>query len=566
MEKQKSFSVKPIKFLVSSFTITFSIIFVIFCFTWVFTSPASIHLDAQNLGVESSGAFSNASSDKINSISMDESYVGGSNSSSSSSSSSQVAAADVAAESQGSLLTANSSSTAFGNNNNLFVDGVNVSDSTNPTVEVVDVEELSGVVVEGVSSEREDSSNSSSTPFGNNKNLFVDGVNSSDSTNSTVEVVNVDGKVGELGGAVVEGVSSERGDSSIRSSVGDGKSKVGCDVTRGHWVYDESYPFYTNVTCPYIDEGFGCESNGRLDKGFMKWRWQPHDCDIPRFNASNMLELIRGKRLVFVGDSLNRNQWESMLCMLMGGVRDPKKVYEARGRKITKERGNYCFKFEDYKCTVEYYVSHYLVHESKARIGKKRGQTLRIDTMDKGSSRWRRADILVFNTAHWWNHQKTKAGINYYQEGDQVYPHLDVTTAFERALLTWALWADKNINSHKTRVFFRSSAPAHFSGGQWDTGGHCGEALRPLNETFTSVYPEKNLIMEEVLRKMKTPVTFLNITRLSDYRPDAHPSIYGRKTINRGVQDCSHWCLPGVPDIWNELLYYHLQSQGKAIL
>lgn len=59
-----------------------------------------------------------------------------------------------------------------------------------------------------------------------------------------------------------------------------------------------------------------------------------------------MLELIRGKRVVFVGDSINRNQWESMLCLLMGAVKDPKKVYETRGRKITKERGNYCFVFE----------------------------------------------------------------------------------------------------------------------------------------------------------------------------------------------------------------------------
>lgn len=58
-----------------------------------------------------------------------------------------------------------------------------------------------------------------------------------------------------------------------------------------------------------------------------------------------MLELIRGKRLVFVGDSMNRNQWESMLCLLMGGVRDPKRVYETRGRKITKEKGNYSFRF-----------------------------------------------------------------------------------------------------------------------------------------------------------------------------------------------------------------------------
>ena len=58
-----------------------------------------------------------------------------------------------------------------------------------------------------------------------------------------------------------------------------------------------------------------------------------------------MLELIRGKRLVFVGDSLNRNQWESMLCLLMGAIKDPKKVYETRGRKITKSKGDYRFKF-----------------------------------------------------------------------------------------------------------------------------------------------------------------------------------------------------------------------------
>lgn len=64
-----------------------------------------------------------------------------------------------------------------------------------------------------------------------------------------------------------------------------------------------------------------------------------------RFNANEMLELIRGKRLVFVGDSINRNQWESMLCLLMGAVKDPKKVYEIHGRRITKENGNYCFKF-----------------------------------------------------------------------------------------------------------------------------------------------------------------------------------------------------------------------------
>ncbi|OMO82121.1 Six-bladed beta-propeller, TolB-like protein [Corchorus olitorius] len=339
-----------------------------------------------------------------------------------------------------------------------------------------------------------------------------------------------------------------------------------CDLTKGKWVYDESYPLYTNASCPFIDEGFNCDSNGRRDRNYMKWRWQPQDCDFPRFNAAKMLDSIRGKRLVFVGDSINRNQWESMLCMLMAAVKDPKKVYETHGRRITKEKGNYSFKFVDYKCTVEYYVSHYLVHESKARIGQKRRPTLRIDAIDHGSSRWRGADILVFNSAHWWSHYKTKAGVNYYQEGNQVHPKLDVSTAFRRALMTWGSWVDRHINPGKTQVFFRNSAPSHFSGGEWNSGGHCLEAAWPLNDTSAMNYPEKNKIVEEVVLQMKTPVTLLNITGLSAYRIDGHPSIYGKKPGTRfssKVQDCSHWCLPGVPDAWNEILYVHLQSKLK---
>lgn len=55
-----------------------------------------------------------------------------------------------------------------------------------------------------------------------------------------------------------------------------------CDVTKGKWVYDSDYPLYTNASCPFIDEGFGCQSNGRLDLNYMKWRWEPQDCDAPR--------------------------------------------------------------------------------------------------------------------------------------------------------------------------------------------------------------------------------------------------------------------------------------------
>lgn len=66
-------------------------------------------------------------------------------------------------------------------------------------------------------------------------------------------------------------------------------------------------------------------------------------------------------------------------------------------------------------------------------------------------------------------------------------------------------------------------------------------------------------VLENVLKGMKTKVTYLNVTRMTDYRKDGHPSIYRKlHPSDLSIQDCSHWCLPGVPDVWNEILYAEL--------
>ncbi|KAI3904817.1 hypothetical protein MKW92_041044, partial [Papaver armeniacum] len=48
-------------------------------------------------------------------------------------------------------------------------------------------------------------------------------------------------------------------------------------------------------------------------------------------NASDFLERLRGKRMLFVGDSMNRNMWESLVCILRNKVMNKKNVYEISG-------------------------------------------------------------------------------------------------------------------------------------------------------------------------------------------------------------------------------------------
>uniref|UniRef100_A0A2P2JK33 Uncharacterized protein n=1 Tax=Rhizophora mucronata TaxID=61149 RepID=A0A2P2JK33_RHIMU len=130
----------------------------------------------------------------------------------------------------------------------------------------------------------------------------------------------------------------------------DGADKLGesvkdCDLYMGTWVRDEAYPLYKPISCPYVDEAFDCQSNGRQDSDYLKWRWKPHACDLPRFNATDFLTRLRGKRLMMVGDSMNRNQFESMLCVLREGLGDKNRMHEIHGHKITKGRGYYVFEF-----------------------------------------------------------------------------------------------------------------------------------------------------------------------------------------------------------------------------
>jgi len=80
----------------------------------------------------------------------------------------------------------------------------------------------------------------------------------------------------------------------------------------------------------------------------------------------------------------------------------------------------------------------------------------------------------------------------------------------------------------------------------------CSGEVEPLpGTTYPAPLPPANDVVNKVLKNMKKQVYLLDITLLSQLRKDGHPSIYTKDPTSI---DCSHWCLPGLPDTWNILL------------
>ncbi|KAJ6341698.1 hypothetical protein OIU78_009784 [Salix suchowensis] len=73
---------------------------------------------------------------------------------------------------------------------------------------------------------------------------------------------------------------------------------------------------YTNATCSLIEGHQNCMRNGRPDPGYLFWRWNPRNCELPPFDAPRFLEVMRNKRWALIGDSISRNHVQSLLCIL----------------------------------------------------------------------------------------------------------------------------------------------------------------------------------------------------------------------------------------------------------
>ncbi|XP_040377756.1 protein trichome birefringence-like 34 [Oryza brachyantha] len=362
-----------------------------------------------------------------------------------------------------------------------------------------------------------------------------------------------------------------------------------CDLFSGRWVYDEAaYPLYRESACRFMSEQWACEKYGRADLRYQHWRWQPHGCDLPRFDAVKLLEKLRDKRLVFVGDSLNRNQWASMVCLIDTGAPELHTTLNSSRSLVT-------FKIHEYNASVDFYWSPLLVesnsdHPLRHRIADR---IVRAASINKHAMHWTDADVLVFNSYLWWQRPAMKVLWGSFDnpppaaaaaEGDRyaVYKVIDSLRAYELAVRTWADWMEFHVDRARTQLFFMTMSPTHLRSDEWEAGSdhQCYGETEPIAAAAEGHHRGGGSgtdmafarAVEAQVRRLAergVAVRLLNVTQLSDPRKDAHPSVHRRywdpitdeqRRNPSSYADCIHWCLPGVPDVWNQLLYAHLVS------
>ncbi|KAM3358201.1 protein trichome birefringence-like 41 [Capsicum galapagoense] len=324
------------------------------------------------------------------------------------------------------------------------------------------------------------------------------------------------------------------------------KNIKSCNLFEGSWVIDNTYPLYNSTACPFIRKEFDCIKYGRTNLEYLQYRWQPKGCVLSRFDGKKFLKRYRGKKIMYIGDSLSLNNFESLLCLLHAAV--PKAKFK---QQINKQAVSVTF--EDYGVEVILFHSNYLVDiEVQPNIGR----VLKLNSMKNGRI-WKEADVLIFNTWLWYLRADSKQPWDFVENNGTISKDMNRIEAFRIGLNTWAKWIETDVDTKKTKVFFQGASAMHYHGSEWGKPKikNCFNETTPVKgSTYPSGLPIPVNIVKQVLKTMTKPVNLLDITKLSQLRKDGHPSIYNGL---HGL-DCTHWCIAGVPDTWNNILYASL--------
>ncbi|KAL9462496.1 hypothetical protein AB3S75_000492 [Citrus x aurantiifolia] len=336
-----------------------------------------------------------------------------------------------------------------------------------------------------------------------------------------------------------------------------------CNYAKGWWVADSRRPLYSGFGCKqWLSEMWACRLTQRLDFSYEGYRWLPNNCEMPEFERSAFLIRMQDKTIAFIGDSLGRQQFQSLMCMATGGEMSPEVEDVGKEYGLVKARGakrpdGWAFRFPNTNTTILYYWSSTLADLVPINSTEPRSNVaMHLDRPPAFMRKYlHRFDVLVLNTGHHWNRGKLTANrwvmyVNGKPNDDSKLASMGGAKNFTAYSIS--KWLDSQLPYlPRLKAFFRTISPRHFRNGDWNTGGSCDNTT-PLTEG-REVFQDQSSdeVVEGAVKG--TRIKLLDITAISDLRDEGHISHYSVRATG-GINDCLHWCLPGIPDTWNELL------------
>ncbi|KAL6992998.1 Protein trichome birefringence-like 16 [Sarracenia purpurea var. burkii] len=341
-----------------------------------------------------------------------------------------------------------------------------------------------------------------------------------------------------------------------------GKGGNLCNYAKGRWVADIRRPLYSGFGCKqWLSDMWACRLTQRTDFSYEGYRWQPKNCAMPEFERSEFLKRMQDKTIALVGDSLARQQFQSLMCMVTGGEERPEVQSVGWKFGLVKPPGairpdGWAYRFPRTNTTILYYWSASLCGIEPISTDPATDFAMHLDRPPAFLRQFlHQFDVLVLNTGHHWNRGKLKANrwvMHVNGEPIQDRKLAEIGNAKNFTVYSIVRWVDSQMTRHtKLKAFFRTISPRHFVNGDWNTGGSCDNTT-PLARGAEVMQEESSDAIVEAAVK-GTKVKILDITAISQLRDEGHISRYSIRPFN-GIHDCLHWCLPGIPDTWNEIL------------
>ncbi|KAI3938859.1 hypothetical protein MKW92_012482 [Papaver armeniacum] len=332
------------------------------------------------------------------------------------------------------------------------------------------------------------------------------------------------------------------------------KKKETCDYAKGRW--EEGKPLYSGFGCKqWLSGMWACRLTQRTDFAYEKFRWKPFSCEMPEFDGESFLKRMKDKTIALIGDSLGRQQFQSLMCMVTGGEFREDVVDVGWEYGLVKARGaarpdGWAYRFPSTNTTILYYWSASLCDLEPINPVTKPQTGLCIWIDPAFLRRYLdRFDVLgKLNANRWVMH------VGGVRNTDRKLAEIGRAKNF--TVYSIVKWVDQQLPTHpRLKAFFRTISPRHFFHGDWNTGGSCDNTV-PL-AGGKEVTQDESLDHSASGAVRGTKVKLLDITAISQLRDEGHISRYSIKATP-GMQDCLHWCLPGIPDTWNELMIAQL--------